>query len=185
MIYIENISNIKCDNNYSNISFNYSLNTQNNNTNQRKRLKPAEALTKSPLIKWNEPIEEWRALVTEDILDHTDHVIDSNEQLSKNYETPTRRYTLNVFDMKNKYNSNTEKQQIHRNRLSLNSNNKRDSSKVSNSWILAKNKIIESTTTYMKSGPGFGPDFGFVSIQELVKVRVLRDTKKKCIYIYI
>ena len=69
MIYIENISNIKFENNYSNSSFNYSLNTQHNNTNQRKRLKPAEALTKSPLIKWNEPVEEWRALVTEDIFD--------------------------------------------------------------------------------------------------------------------
>ena len=97
---------------------------------------------------------------------------------SKTYQTPIRRYTLNVFDMKNKFNSNTEKQ-ISRNRFSLNSNNKRDS-KVSNSWILAKNKIIE-TTKYMKSGPGFGPDFGFVSIQELVKVRVLRDIEK---YIY-
>lgn len=172
LIYIENISNIKFDN-YANLSFNFSPNNENSQVNninsniQRKRLKPAEALTKSPLIKWNEPIEDWRALVTEDIFDH--HLINNNND---DYHTPpARRYTLNVFEAKNKFSFSNSEKAINRNSrhaMNVNNNYKRNTSKVSNNWILAKNKIIE--TAYMKSGPGYH-DFGFVSIQELVKVR--------------
>ena len=172
LIYIENLSNIKFDNNYMNLTpFNNSLNNLNdelqanssNFNSQRKRIKPAEALTKSPLLKWNEPLEDWRALVTEDIFDNN-----NIKSPSKNQTPVNRRYTLNVFDVSKKKNS---EKLVHNSRHSLNMNKREH--KVSDSLELAKKKLLEAA--YLKSGPGYH-DFGFVSLQELVKVRnLLRD----------
>jgi hypothetical protein len=177
LLFIENISNIKFDNNYMNFSLNNSLNNLQNNGNnkvefhgsntsfntstnsQRKRLKPAESLTKSPLSKWNEPIEDWRALVTEDIFDKDNDFL--KQQTNKQLKTPTRRYTMNVFDVSKNLST--------LNIFSTAEKNRKRENRVSKNWKLAKSRLI-TPSGYMKSGPGYH-DFGFVSLQELVKVR--------------
>lgn len=199
-------SNMTTNTNNNNISnyMNYSLNNsiynaiitnkpdlqqqqQLNVNNNRKRLKPPESLTKSPLSSWNEPIEDWRALVTEDIFDK-DRLNDSIEQQNngKLINTPSRRYTMNIFDISRNLttlNIFSQKNKLNNNRTSnINNNNNNNSfshnrhnktlnehkQKVSKSWQIVKSRLM--TPIYMKSGPGYH-DFGFVSLQELVKVR--------------
>ena len=57
-----------------------------------------------------------------------------------------------------------------------NNNNSRKQFKVSDKWKVAKSRL--TTPIYFKSGPGYD-DFGYVSIQELIKVRL---TKAKTVF---
>jgi hypothetical protein len=146
-----------------NISKNYS-------SQRKKRIKAPESL-KSPLAPWRDPVENWRALVTEDVL------IDANNKLD-GLRTPRnpqpgmlgRRHTMNIADIQS-ISSNLSSLNIFSgitsiNNKSNNSDNNRQA-KVSN-WKVAKSRL--TTPIYFKSGPGYD-DFGFVSTQELIKVR--------------
>ena len=118
----------------NNTSSNYPSNINNSINNHLKRKIKAPESLKSPLAPWRDPVENWRALVTEDV------VID-NLKSTNQANMPNRRHTMNIAD-------------IH---------------SISNNWEIAKSRL--STPIYFKSGPGYDDSCGFVSNQELVKVR--------------
>jgi hypothetical protein len=143
-----NTSNITNQNFKRNSNFTGSLNYS---SSRKRRIKAPDSL-KSPLAPWCEPDENWRSLVTEDILFDTNNKLDQ----SNTRVTPTRRHTMNMADFKSLSSLFKKKATISK------------KAKVSDRDIL-KNKL---TTTYMKSGPGQF-DFGYVDINELIKVSLL------------
>jgi hypothetical protein len=136
----------------------YSTSNNNSFNNQLKRKIKAPDSLKSPLAPWRDPVENWRALVTEDVL------IDNNLKANNQTNLPNRRHTMNLADI----------QSISTNLSSLNilsgfGTSNRKQIKVSDNWELAKSRL--SRPIYLKSGPGYDDSYGFVSNQELVKVR--------------
>jgi hypothetical protein len=153
---------------------------------RKKRIKGDDCL-RSDLSPWGEPVENWRALVTEDILTDTFNKTDSRRtSLAGNL---SRRHTMNISDMSNNLSSlnifssfRTNHFSPHNNPYSPNKNNNNNnninekntnlnSKKVSDNWNIAKSRL--TSPIYLKSGPGYD-DFGFVSSQELIKVRRIR-----------
>lgn len=70
-------------------------------SNSKKRIKPDESLVKSPLIQWNDNsplIEDWRALVTEDVFSINNQPKEIRKTQREN-EKITRRYTMNFSDL--------------------------------------------------------------------------------------
>jgi spire-like protein len=53
---------------------------------QKRRIKPPESL-KSPLAPWQPPVEDWKSLITDDMLNLS--------------QKPTRRHTMTIADIKN------------------------------------------------------------------------------------
>jgi hypothetical protein len=141
-------------------------NNHSYSASQRKRRIKAPDSLKSPLAPWRDPVENWRALVTEDVLlgpqspHHHSKATSSHNQPS---HMPQRRHTMNLADIRT----------ISTNLSSLNIfsgfSTSRKQIKVSDNWELAKSRL--TTPIYFKSGPGYDDSFGFVSNQELVKVR--------------
>ena len=128
------------------------------NINSSKRKIKAPDSLKSPLAPWRDPVENWRALVTEDVL------IDNNPKSTNQANMPNRRHTMNIADIHS----------ISNNLSSLNilsgfRTTNRKQIKVSDNWEIAKCRL--TTPIYFKSGPGYDDSYGFVSNQELVKVR--------------
>jgi hypothetical protein len=141
----------------NNTSSNYPSNINNSINNHLKRKIKAPESLKSPLAPWRDPVENWRALVTEDV------VID-NLKSTNQANMPNRRHTMNIADIHS----------ISNNLSSLNifsgfGASNRKQIKVSDNWEIAKSRL--STPIYFKSGPGYDDSCGFVSNQELVKVR--------------
>ena len=134
-------------------------------SNQRKRrIKPPESL-KSPLAPWREPVEDWKALVTEDVFDD----VNKFENMRKNSQCklPSRRHTMTLSDIKS-ISNNIKSLNIFSGFSSSAANKRKQQTKVSDSLKVAQSRL--TTPVYFKSGPGYD-DFGFVSTQELIKVR--------------
>ena len=129
--------------------------SSSSSSNRKRRIKAPDSL-KSPLAPWCEPTENWRALVTEDIL--VDSISSKPDNATHTRNTPTRRHTMNMADFKSLSSLFSKK--------TTNLNCKQV--KVSN-WKLVKNSLI-AAPVYMKSGPGHY-DFCYVDIDELLKVR--------------
>ena len=144
--------------------------TTNYTTHQRKRrIKPPESL-KSPLAPWREPVEDWKALVTEDVFDD----VNKFENMRKNTQAskmPNRRHTMTLTDMKTISNNIKSLNIFSGFSTALGVENvmrKKQHTKVSDNLKVAQSRL--TTPVYLKSGPGYD-DFGFVSTQELIKVR--------------
>jgi len=71
-------------------AFSHNNTSSNNPGNSTKRSIKAPESLKSPLAEWSEPVEDWRALVTEDIL--------SESGRSPSMRNLDRRHTLNLAD---------------------------------------------------------------------------------------
>ena len=131
-------------------------------------------------------MEDWKALVTEDVFDD----INKFENLRKNPNAatmPNRRHTMTIADMKSisnnikslnifsgfgigggSSNSNAKTNIKHENNTSAMNAGINNQSKVSDCLKLARSRL--QSHIYFKSGPGYD-DFGFVSTQELIKVK--------------
>lgn len=188
------------DNNFSNVLMNLtsaSSSSSNAVAETKKRIKAPESL-RSPLTPWRDPVENWRALVTEDVLDelgtHDEFSAQHRSANNQNHhrtpgsKMPNRRHTMtfadlnrvsstlasiNIFSGFGSGNGSTGAKIQQQKSLTSHSESREfasDSSckKVSNSWQIAKSRL--TTPVYLKSGPGYD-DFGFVSTQELIKVR--------------
>ena len=128
---------------------------------QQKRIKAPDCL-KSPLAEWSDPVEDWRALVTEDILS------DTNSRLEgRSLNGQKRRHTMNLTDT------------ISNNLASLNIFSSLTNSEKSKMNTERKIKVSGDFTDrtylfrepiYLKSGPGH-VDFSFVAMEELIEVR--------------
>jgi len=141
-----------------------SVNNTGNNT--KRSIKAPESL-KSPLAEWSEPVEDWRALVTEDIL-------------LENGRTPSmrnldRRHTMNLADtitanlaaLNIFASGNNKHQQMKKKQKDQQlDNDPNQSNKVSS----LGDEMSTQTLSYIKSGPGHA-DFGFVGMQEFFQVR--------------
>jgi hypothetical protein len=191
-----------------NITANYS---SSSSCNRRKRIRAPDSL-RSPLAPiWIEPVETWRALVTEDVLIDTNSKLDfsrnnsvnnsesGNSSMSNTGKVPSRRYTsINMTDLNSVSNnlaslnifsglrlSKSKKCSNHNNssddydreyydndRSTRSGHNEmeeeNETKKVSDGLRVAKARL--TIPIYLKSGPGYD-DFGYVSTQELIKVR--------------
>ena len=185
-----------------NITANYSSGAR------KKRIRPPDSL-RSPLAPiWIEPVETWRALVTEDVLIDTNNRLDmsNNQNHSNNHNANNlkkinsksevkaslpRRHTMNLADL-NSISNNLASLNIfsglrltNKNRKNKSCNNdeyedynasseleENDTQKVSDDLRVATSRL--TTPIYLKSGPGYD-DFGYVSTQELVKVRISKN----------
>jgi len=155
---LQNLSILQEDFNISQTNQNFKRNSNftgslNYSSTRKRRIKAPESL-KSPLAPWCEPDENWRALVTEDILFDTNNKLDQ----SNTRVTPTRRHTMNMADFKSLSNIFKKKATISK------------QVKVSNYNTL--NNKLTTTSIYMRSGPGQS-DFGYVDLNELMKVSLL------------
>ncbi len=72
-------------------AFSHNNTSSNNPGNSTKRSIKAPESLKSPLAEWSDPVEDWRALITEDILSES-----GRSPLTRNLD---RRHTLNLTDM--------------------------------------------------------------------------------------
>lgn len=156
----------------------------NNTTIGRKRRIKAPESLKSPLAPWREPVENWRALVTEDVLIDTNSKVENIRSNTGSIFGPNigtnsgvnRRHTMNLADLQaissnlsslNIFSGFTKSKENKNAQMDANKNQS-EQIKVSDNWKVAKSRL--TTPIYFKSGPGYD-DFGFVSTQELIKVR--------------
>jgi hypothetical protein len=143
--------------------------TSNYTGHQRKRrIKPPESL-KSPLAPWREPVEDWKALVTEDVFDEENKFENMRNKTSQS-NMPNRRHTMTLSDIKS-FSSNIKSLNIFSGfSTAMGGENvsRKKSNKVSDNLKVVQSRL--TTPVYLKSGPGYD-DFGFVSTQELIKVR--------------
>jgi hypothetical protein len=193
-------------NSFNNLLMNITANYPSSNScNRRKRIRAPDSL-RSPLAPiWIEPVETWRALVTEDVLIDTNTKLDfsknsshsvRNESSSSNNNSvnnKSRRHTsinmtdlssvsnnlasLNIFSglrlSKNKSNNSSSNDADYHDADCSQSGHDEDTKKVSDGLRVAKARL--TTPIYLKSGPGYD-DFGYVSTQELIKVRYWGET---------
>lgn len=126
---------------------------------QKRSIKAPESL-KSPLAEWSDPVEDWRALVTEDILTESGR--------SPSIRNLERRHTMNLTDT------------ISNNLTSLNIftglTNSSKSKQINEGQLKVseekdKESMVKRDPVYFKSGPGH-VDFGYVGMEDLVKVRL-------------
>ena len=141
----------------------------NTSSQQKKSIKAPESL-KSPLAEWSDPVEDWRALVTEDILTETKNRFEGRSPSMRNLE---RRHTMNLADT------------ISNNLASLNifsglansEKKKLAERKHKVSEEIEYSNKSEKNPVYLKSGPGHA-DFSFVSAEDLIKVRKCRKRRR-------
>lgn len=144
-----------------------------NSSMRKKRIKAPESL-RSPLTPiWIEPIETWRALVTEDVLTDNNSKQDSSMKRNQTMHLAdlsslsNNLASLNIFSglrLLNRSTTNEQQQQ-----QSANDETRiYDSKKVSDELRVVRSRL--TNPIYMKSGPGYD-DFGYVSTQELIKVK--------------
>ncbi len=181
-------------NHFDQLLFNITTNYTNNQ--QKKKIRPPESL-KSPLAPiWIEPVETWRALVTEDVLSdaalatNNNSIKDSSKnRFSDNLNALSQSLaSLNIFSgltttatkSKTRISEEDEVSGEHDEDCcyDLDDNNSLDGDKLTHSHLSSSNKVSVglkvaksrlTTPVYMKSGPGYD-DFGYVSTQELIKV---------------
>ena len=130
---------------------------------QKRRIKAPESL-KSPLAEWSEPVEDWRSLITDDILVGTSSSkLESRTPVGRHLPNE-RRHTMNMTDLES----------LSANLASFNifsgfgneKNMERKQSKVS---VESNVEFNANRPQYLKSGPGYY-EFSFVSMQELIQV---------------
>lgn len=149
-----------------------------NSSMRKKRIKAPESL-RSPLTPiWIEPIETWRALVTEDVLTDNNSKQDSSSMkrnqtmhLADLSSLSNNLASLNIFSglrLLNRSNTTNEQQQQ---QSAADETRVYDSKKVSDELRVVRSRL--TNPIYMKSGPGYD-DFGYVSTQELIKVKRMK-----------
>ncbi len=157
LLYIENFSNM-------NTTYNLMLNQSTNNLSQismnqsnKKRIKPPESLTR--LDSWEAPVEDWRALVTEDVFEQN---LNSSQQQQTQKQPQNQQNTSNVERLAMNI------MEMSKQLTTLNIFSDRDSKSVSKNLRIAKSRL--RTPVYLRHGPGCS-DFGFVTTQDLLQVR--------------
>ena len=160
---------------------------------QKKSIKAPESL-KSPLSEWSEPVEDWRALVTEDILAESKNRFEGGRSPLERRHTmnladtiSTNLASLNLFGSEQKSKLSEQKQKVSE-LLSECSNyilTRIDHQNVrpgenSFEWPVLSNEGTECDSDcnkavrspeYMKSGPG-QVDFCYIAMDELIEVRM-------------
>ena len=156
----------------------------------KKKIKAPDSL-KSPLAPWQEPVENWKALVTEDVFSAAVELSSSTSPTTTTTTTnkmPSRRHTmtftdlnrlsstlasLNIFSSGNRNKKATaaavtcNKQQLEMSTMAEN-DEEEEVSRLKWKMAIAKSRLTQPV--YFKHGPGYD-DFGFVSTNELTKVR--------------
>lgn len=189
------------------ILYNLSSNTSSNWHRQlsKKKIKAPDSL-KSPLAPWQEPIENWKALVTEDVFASPTTSPTKTQQQSKKETTtttttskmPSRRHTMTFTDLnrlsstlaslnifsggsaarKNKQQQLQQQQKQKQQRSAMmdeeyddeyDEDEEEEVSRLKWKTAVAKSRLTQPV--YFKHGPGYD-DFGFVSTNELIKVRI-------------
>ena len=133
----------------NNLAYRSMINTSSTGGGGKRRVAPPDSL-KSPLSPWREPVENWRTLVNDNS--------NANEQL--NTSTTTRRNLASSFNIFSGFLSRQQQQEQQQQQPRVsNSDDDKDGGGSSSSRL-----------NYLKNGPGY-EDFGYVGIQELIKVR--------------
>jgi len=147
---------------------------------RKRRIKPPESL-KSPLAPWREPVEDWKALVTEDVFDEENKFENMRNKTSQS-KMPNRRHTMTLSDIKS-FSSNIKSLNIFSgfsSAIGVENVVRKTQNKVSDNLKVVQSRL--TTPVYLKSGPGYD-DFGFVSTQELIKVRKKHDKANGFVFI--
>jgi hypothetical protein len=171
---LQNLSDQCNQSNYANYTAN--LSQQSNNPQQQKRRIKAPESLKSPLAEWSEPVENWRSLITDDIM-----IGKAESARTSSHDAQPRRHTMNLTDLDTLTNSlqnifagftseltnmGNNIKNVESSNCSSNSSLEKLQSKVSDDASFSKKPI------YFKSGPGHY-DFGFVCMQEFIQVRLI------------
>lgn len=133
---------------------------------QQKRIKAPDCL-KSPLAEWSDPVEDWRALVTEDIFsDNTNVRLEGRSPSLRNIEQK-RRHTMTLT---NTISNNLASLNIFAGLTNSEKSKMNNERKIKVSTDFTGRTKLYRDPIYLKSGPGH-VDFGFVAMEDLIKVR--------------